>query len=245
MSGQGEPLEPSPPGTRERVKQGRRSTWKPHPGETEIQSKLGNELDNKLYLTCLWPGLPDIWWRGRLSALPTALAFAFALNLLLVARFIYPEWLAFSFVRVAGWVGVLAWFYCTIKNVRRLPALIQPRATSDKPDRFVDAQAAFLHCDWGRAELRLKDCLAVEERDPPALLLLAAVYRHTGRLEFARVCIDTLRNTEAADRWWLEVDAEEKRLLRDRTYHEQAHRVSAKPKVVELNPDTVKVPMAA
>ncbi|MGV3483554.1 MAG: tetratricopeptide repeat protein [Planctomycetaceae bacterium] len=190
-------------------------------------------MDNKLYLTCLWPGLPQLWWRGRLSALPTALAFAFALNVLLVARFIYPEWLAFSLVRMAGWAGVLAWFYCTVKNVRELPGLIQPRKVSDKPDRFVDAQIAFLRSDWARAEVWLKDCLEVEERDPPALLLLAGVYRHTGRLELARACIDTLRMTEAADRWWLEVDAEEKRLLRDNAYQVEAHKVSELPNVLD------------
>lgn len=183
-------------------------------------------MDNKLYLTCLWPGLPELWWRGRLTALPTALAFGLALNGLLVARFIYPEWLTYSLVRVGGWVGVIAWFYCTIKNMRELPGLIQPRKASKKPDRFGDAHLAFLKSDWARAEVLLKDCLSIEERDPPALLLLAAVYRHTARLEFCRVCIDKLRTTEVADRWWLEVDAEEKRLLRDLAFRDGGDKVS-------------------
>jgi hypothetical protein len=183
-------------------------------------------VDNKLYLSCLWPGLPELWWRGRLSALPTAIAFALAVNALLIARFIYPEWLTLSLVRIAGWVGLIAWFYCTIKNIRELPGLIHPRKISDKPDRFADAHFAFLRSDWARAEMLLKECLAVEERDPPALLLLAAVYRHTGQLELARCCIDTLRITEAADRWWLEVDAEEKRLLRDQAYRDEHPKVS-------------------
>lgn len=183
-------------------------------------------MDNRLYLSCLWPGLPELWWRGRLSALPTALTFGLAINGLLVARFIYPEWLMFSIVRIAGWVGVIAWCYCTIKNVRELPGLIQPRKASRVPDRFVDAQMAFLKSDWRRAETLLKDCLAIEDRDPPSLLLLAAVYRHTARLEFCRACIDKLRKTEAADRWWLEVDAEEKRLLRDFSYRDSGDKVS-------------------
>ncbi len=183
-------------------------------------------MDNKLYLTCLWPGLPELWWRGRLWALPTAIAFAIALNALLVTRFIYPEWLTLSLVRIAGWVGVAAWFYCTVKNIRELPGLIYPRKTSDKPDRFADAHFAYLRSEWGRAEMLLKDCLAVEERDPPALLLLAGIYRHTGRLELARACIDTLRITEAADRWWLEVDAEEKRLSRDQSYRDESSQLS-------------------
>lgn len=184
-------------------------------------------MDNKLYLTCLWPGLPELWWRGRLSALPSAIAFAIALNALLVAKYIYPEWLTYSVVRIGGWLGVFVWFYCTIKNIRELPALIHPRKASDKPDRFAEAHVAYLRGDWNRAEALLKECLMVEERDPPALLLLAGVYRQTGRLESARGCIETLRVTEVADRWWLEVDAEEKRLLRDQAYQEGRRKVSS------------------
>ena len=156
-----------------------------------------------------------------------------ALNFLLIARFIYPEWMAFSYVRIAGWVGVLAWFYCTIKNVRDLPGMIHPRKASKKPDQFVNAHIAFLRSDFVRAEALLKDCLAVEERDPPALLLLAAVYRQTARFEEARGCLEILRMTEAADRWWLEVDAEEKRFLRDKAYQEGRHKVSNGQESVE------------
>jgi hypothetical protein len=183
-------------------------------------------LDNKLYLTCLWPGLPELWWRGRLSALPTAIAFGVALNALLFARYIYPEWLTYSVVRLGGWLGVAVWFYCTVKNIRDLPALLHPRKASGKPDRFAEAQLAYLRADWVRAEVLLKECLMVEERDPPALLLLAGVYRHMGRFDLTRSCIETLRLTEVADRWWLEVDAEEKRLLRDQSYQDSRRQVS-------------------
>jgi len=183
-------------------------------------------VDHRLYLTCLWPGLPELWWRGRLTALPTAVAFAVAINVLLVARFVYPEWLSSSLVRLAGWVGVIAWCYCVVKNIRDMPALIQPRRASKLPDRFVDAHLAFMKGDLARAEALLQECLSVEERDPPALLLLASVFRQTSRFDHARACIQRLRVTEAADRWWLEVDAEEKRLLRDATFREQVHKVS-------------------
>jgi hypothetical protein len=188
--------------------------------------RRNRELDNKFYFYCLWPGLPELWLRGRLSALPTAVAFACALNFLLVARFIYPEWMTLSYVRIAGWVGVFAWFYCTIKNIRDLPGMIHPRKASKTPDRFADAHIAFLRSDYIRAEELLKECLGVEERDPPALLLLAAVYRQTARFEESRSCIEMLRVTEVADRWWLEVDAEEKRFLRDQAYQEGRNKVS-------------------
>jgi hypothetical protein len=173
-------------------------------------------VNRKLYLTCLWPGLPELWWRGRLTALPTALAFAAALNLLLVAKFIYPEWLSLGLVRLAGWLGLASWAYLSVKSMGELPSLLAPRATSKAADRFADAHLAYLRGQWREAEACLTDCLTVESRDPPALLLLAGVYRHTQRWDAAERLIDEIRLTEAADRWWLEVQTESKRLERDR-----------------------------
>jgi len=175
-------------------------------------------VDRKLYLTCLWPGLPELWWRGRLGALPTAIAFAAAANFLLVARFIYPEWLTLVLVRMGGWVGVAVWLFCVLRSIRDMPGLLNPRQASGQPDRFQEAHQAYLRSQWPEAESLLADCLSIENRDPPALLLLAGVYRHTGRVEAAERLLEELRLTEAADRWWLEIEAEEKRLQRDRGY---------------------------
>lgn len=154
-----------------------------------------------------------------MAALPTAVAFAAAVNFLLVARFIYPEWLTLTLVRMAGWVGVAVWLFCVLRSVREMPALLNPRLVSEQPDRFVEAHLAYLRAQWPEAESLLADCLSVENRDPPALLLLAGVYRHTGRGEAAERLLEEIRRTEAADRWWLEVDGEEKRLRRDQHYH--------------------------
>jgi hypothetical protein len=181
-----------------------------------------NPLDRKLYLSCLWPGLPELWWRGRISALPTALAFAAATNFLLIARFIYPEWLAIGLIRMAGWVGVAVWLFCVIRGVREIPQLINPRRASGQPDRFSDAHQAYLRGNWAEAESLLSDCLSIENRDPPALLLLCGVYRHTNRLEAAGRLLEEIRLTEAADGWWLEVNAEQVRLDRDLSYSQNA-----------------------
>ncbi len=143
-----------------------------------------------------------------------------------MAKFIYPEWLTYTFVRALGWLGMITWCVCTFKNIRELPTLLHPRKASKAPDRFNDARLAYLRTDWVRAEALLQECLAIEERDPPALLMLAAVYRQTNRFESCRVCIEKLRTTEVADRWWLEVDAEERRLQRDLAFHQASGRVS-------------------
>ncbi len=151
-----------------------------------------------------------------MTALPAAIAFAIALNLILVARFLYPEILAPGAVRFTCWAGIGLWGYLAMREANRLPGLIRPRASANGPDRFPEAHAAYLRGQWTQAEAALADCLAIESRDPPALLLLAGVYRHTQRWDAAQRLLAEIRLTEAADRWWLEVDAEEKRLLRDR-----------------------------
>ena len=56
--------------------------------------------------------------------------------------------------------------------------------------------------------------LAIEPRDPPALLLLTGVYRHTGRLEAAELLLREVSRLEVADAWVLEIETESKRLTR-------------------------------
>jgi len=169
-------------------------------------------MEARYYLSCLWPGLAELWWRGRLSALPAAIGFAFALNLLLVTRYIYPEWMASGLVAMACWIGVIAWVFYVVRTVRELPTLIAPRAVSEEPDRFPEARAAYLCNQWGKAEGLLVDVLAIEPRDPPALLLLTGVYRHTGRLEAAEILLQEIARLEVAETWWVEVQAEARRL---------------------------------
>lgn len=171
-------------------------------------------MEAKYYATCLWPGLPELWWRGRMSGLPAAIVFAVALNLLLVTRFIYPQWIAGGLVTMAFWTGVMAWGFYVFRGIRELPQLIAPRTVSDQPDRFPEARTAYLQGKWKQAEGLLTGVLAIEPRDPPALLLLTGVYRHTGRLRAAEVLLQEIAKLEVTDSWSVEVNAEAQRLSR-------------------------------
>lgn len=173
-------------------------------------------MDARYYLTCLWPGMAELWWRGRVAALPAAIAFTVAINLGLVTRFLYPEWLSGILVRVACWVGLIAWGVWVVRSVKELPELIAPRTVSEDPDVFPEARAAYMAGNWHEAEGMLSDVLAVEPRDPPALLLLAGVYRHTGRFDAAEQLLEQIARVEAADGWWLERESEQRRLERAR-----------------------------
>ncbi len=169
-------------------------------------------MESVHYVTCLWPGLPELWWRGRLSALPAAVGFALAINFVLVTRFIYPEWLPSGLAAMAFWIGLIAWGFLVYRNIRELPEIVFPRAVSEAPDVFPDAQLAYLKGDWKLAEQLLNDVLAIEHRDAPALLLLAGVYRITQRHESAQMLMKEISRLEVADGWYLEVAAERQRL---------------------------------
>lgn len=171
-------------------------------------------MEARYYATCLWPGLAELWWRGRLSALPAAIAFTGALNFLLVTRYLYPGWMASGLVSLGFWIGVIAWLFYVIRAAREVPQLIAPRMVSDAPDRFPEARTAYLAGQWAEAERLLTEVLAIEPRDPPALLLLTGVYRHTERLEAAEILLQEIVKLEVADHWWLEAEAEARRLKR-------------------------------
>lgn len=172
-------------------------------------------IQPKHYLTCLWPGMSELWWRGHLSALPAAIAFAAVLNALLVAKFVYTDWLSGGLVMLACWVVIAAWGVLTVRSIRELPLLLTPREASDEPDRFPEAQIAFLRGDYPAAEDYLNACLAIEPRDPPALLMLSSIYRQTGRLSAAQLLLGEIRKLEVAQKWDLEFQIEESRLQRD------------------------------
>lgn len=164
------------------------------------------------YICCLWPGLPELWFRGKWTGVPTAIAFAIVLNVLLVARFIYPHWLEPVMVRVVFWGFVGIWLYLSIRAIRSLPTMLTPRLVSKKEDPFDRARSEYLKCRWYEAEALLIECLEIDSRDALALLLLASVYRQTDRLEAAQQTLDSLTSLETGDAWWMEIEIEQQRL---------------------------------
>ncbi|WP_436714697.1 hypothetical protein U8335_17240 [Roseiconus lacunae] len=166
------------------------------------------------YLSCLWPGLSELWWRGRLSALPAAIAFGVGLNSYLVLRFLFPTWLDPVLVRSGFWVGFVMWGYWSIKSLRELPVLIAPRDVAETPDTFPEAQTAYLRRDWEQAETLLLEALRVEPRDPPALLLLSSVYRELGRPQHSLALLAEISRLEVGDHWHIELEAERGRAER-------------------------------
>jgi len=171
-------------------------------------------MSGTYYLTCLWPGLVEIWWRGRLTALPYAIVFSLLVNIYLVASFIYPDWLPASVAGLIFWIGVPIWILFVIRDLRNLPAIMNRVETPEACDLYKAALAQMLAKQYADAEGSLTDMLGIEPRDPPALLLLAGLYRQTQRFEAASLLLREMSRLEVSDAWWLEIDAEQRRLSR-------------------------------
>lgn len=171
-------------------------------------------MELRHYMTCLWPGMPELWWQGQLSALPVAIGAGLWLNLLLVTRYIYPQWVSGMLVTMAIWISFALWGFFVFHRIRDLPTLLQPRTNSDVPDLFPEARDNYLSGKWSEAEKLLLRVLAIQPKDPPALLLLSGVYRHTARPDNAKCLMKELSRLEIADGWWLEIEAELKRIER-------------------------------
>jgi hypothetical protein len=167
--------------------------------------------------TRLWPGLAELWLRGSVWGLSTALAFAFSLNFALLATFA-PDRVG---PRIGGeggiWTAVLAWVFVLsfwIVGVRTgLRTATRSKGSSAKIDPeveagFVAAQQEYLRGHWIEAETLLRQLLAANPHDCEAKLLLASVERRSGRPNDARCTLEQLADVSSAGRWRQEIERE-------------------------------------
>jgi hypothetical protein len=159
----------------------------------------------------LWPGLPDLWWRGTWSGLALAAAFATLLSLLIASTLVWGELLG---PNPGGtiWGGfVAAWLALLIVSTRTSPAKAEA-ALAGPNDLFPSALAEYLRGNWLEAELLARKLIARVSSDVEARLLLAAVLRHTNRFDEARETLDVLTSWDRAAAWQMEIDVAYERL---------------------------------
>jgi hypothetical protein len=167
-------------------------------------------------IVCLWPGLAGLWLRGRTSGLLTALAFAALLNSALAASFFRLE-LPGSVLGRVVWIAVVAlWVVGFWRNLRQLPQLLaSPPPPKPALDLFPQAQTEYLKGHWFEAESLLAKQLRTMPQDADSHLMLATLYRHTGRLSDARKQLHRLQRCETSTKWQFEIQ-QEKQLLDER-----------------------------
>ncbi len=163
------------------------------------------------YLAYLWPGLPTILATGSWLGLAWAAVFAVLINLLLLASLWWPE-LFTSHVRTGLWLAT-AVFWCgaTVASLRAVRHL-DPEEDSAADATFGDASKLYLRADWFGAERILLDLLRKNPRDVDAGVMLATLWRHTGRIGEALQQLDRLELLDGARKWMLEIHQERKHL---------------------------------
>ena len=160
-----------------------------------------------LRTACLWPGFVAAWYQGVARGLFVATLFAWTLCVLLLATFIWPEWLALSLVRGLWVVVLVVWGVESVRNYWRLQSLLKPES-AESQTAFSKAQSEYLHGNWFEAEALLLEIVHQNPRDAEALLLLVGVLRHSRRWQPALRRLKQLELLDTAARWQFEMQRE-------------------------------------
>lgn len=159
-------------------------------------------------LTCLWPGLPHLWWRGDWRGLGIAIGFGAVLNLFWIGTFVWPELLPAN-VRSGGWLVLcVIWAVAIWHGRRSLLEWANGHEIRSGDTLFIRAQTEYLQGNWYEAESLLQEAVREDRRDADSGLMLAAIYRRRQRYDEAREMLDRLSRMETADRWCVELRRE-------------------------------------
>jgi len=161
----------------------------------------------------VWPGLAPLWTGGEWSGLVTAGCFAALLNGLVVATYVYDDWIG-STTAWCGWIGVgLFWTFGALANRRWLKRHARRQAGgTSATDLYPEAFHEYLQGNWFVAETKCRDLIRADRNDAEARLLLATLLRHVDRHVEARKELDALAKLDASAKWRQEI-AQERKLL--------------------------------
>jgi hypothetical protein len=165
-------------------------------------------------LLYFWPGLPALWDYGACTGLVTAVLFSVLLNFALVVTFIWFETITPVARSCLWWTLAIAWAGFAVRGLRTTPRNSAAKMLGSL-DLFCRAQGEYLRGNWVEAELQLVKLLDDNSADCDARLLLASLYRHTGRVDEALAQLRHLEQLDSAVKWRWEIE-QERTLLRER-----------------------------
>lgn len=177
-------------------------------------------MQRATWITCCWPGLPQLWLRGQWRGLLAAGAFAALFNLGLAVTFIWPQWWPAAWCQIL-WGGLgLTWCITAIQSCRFIAGCKNSMiidtdrdwARRNEDDYFTRAQALYLKQNWFEAEQCLSSAISVNAHDVDAFLMLISLFRHTGRHEEAKEILRHVNTLETNDKWKWELMREQELL---------------------------------
>ncbi|MEC9005111.1 MAG: hypothetical protein VX644_17185 [Planctomycetota bacterium] len=201
-------------------------------------------MQRATWITCCWPGLPQLWLRGQWRGLVTALTFAVLVNLGLAATFIWPQWWPVGWCQVL-WGGLgLTWCITAIHSCRFVAGWKNSTTIStdrdwtrqNEDDYFSRAQAHYLKQNWFEAEQCLSSAVSVNAHDVDAFLMLISLFRHTGRHQEAKEVLRHVNTLETNGKWNWELKREQELLDSFESLVEEESAIPANPSVDPLQP---------
>ena len=170
-------------------------------------------MDNALmsvarWMSCLWPGLPQLWRQGSWVGLAVALGWGLLANWLLAATFVWTE-IAPTLVTQAGWAALACgWIAGIVLAVRWYWRLDDATGQERSTDLLREAQIEYLRGNWLVARAKLEEILSANSADVEAQLMIASLYRHTGRKSKAGEHLRWLERLAASRTWEHEIQSE-------------------------------------
>jgi hypothetical protein len=155
----------------------------------------------------IWPGLPQLWFRGSWSGLTVAIITAGLVDIILLSTFGWSELISPGvrnalWVSLGGvWLGSLLFFSGSDPS---RPVDVKGAGS----DPFSEAVDYYLQGNWFEAERLWSLQLQHDPRDLDARLMLATLLRHTGRWDEAHGQLDRLQRCDGAWKWVLEISRE-------------------------------------
>lgn len=167
------------------------------------------------HLTLLWPGLPWLWLRGSLMGLVLALAFGVAVDVAVLATWIWTGLVEPPFL-IALWTATAGiWLVSTASAAAAFPPAIRSIRPGEADALFLAARDAYLARDWVAAETRLRELLHRAPTDGEAQLLMGTLLRRVGRPAEARQALEKLSRSDSGAAWLDAIAAEIRRLDAD------------------------------
>jgi hypothetical protein len=187
----------------------------------------------------LWPGLPQIWYRGQWIGLAKALGAAVLLNVVLLGTFGWSEQIS-SGTRNVLWLAVGGfWTASAVAGYVQTRRQVKRKQVAPAKDTYPQAMDYYLKGDYFQSECLLVDLLTRNERDLDARVMLATLYRHARRYEEATKQLDLLVRFEGSEKWQVEIERE--RTLIEEGIKDGKHREDASGGIIRMD----NAPLAA
>jgi len=156
----------------------------------------------------LWPGLPAVWLDGSWTGLAVAVSCGAALNLLLLASWVWFELLTHAQL-VGGWMFLgLFWLAAALVARRSRSWAAANPSQPAAGDLFQTAITEYLKGHWYDAEAAVTRLVAKNPKDVEARLLWATLLRRTRRTGEARAQLKQLERLDGAADWREEIGRE-------------------------------------